>query len=411
MKEIIKNIYKYVDNRFYFKLLYLFVTLVYVTILKYVPVMLLLKNIVFAWGIILILLMIIEDYKRRKIYKFDIPLALFIILTLIFNVFVYENKQNITVWIVNLIIFTIIFTVDVFRNKKQMIKEVNIITYFYSIFMFIASGISLTMGIFNIKISISDVVFELSGVKGGVFENKNALSIAAALAIVMCIYLNSITQSYRIRFFLFANIILQGAIMMVGAHGRSADLVLIAVVYMFIFVYNNNKYIRIMLLLIPILGCIGIWQVNKDNIRIYTSGRNNLWESAAVVIGQSPLNGVGYTDMVEAVKKARPVSDLPGLATGRLHNIYFEIATVNGVISLLLFLSFLGIILMFIVGLLDKLQRKDKIQMTTLTSLTVGILAVNLFESTIVYMVSFISLIFWIYLGYLVSILDNKNID
>jgi len=94
-----------------------------------------------------------------------------------------------------------------------------------------------------------------------------------------------------------------------------------------------------------------------------------------------------------------------------LHNIYFEIATVNGVISLLLFLSFLGIILMFIVGLLDKLQRKEKIQMTTLTSLTVGILAVNLFESDLIYSASFISMIFWIYLGYLVSILDNKNID
>jgi len=49
--------------------------------------------------------------------------------------------------------------------------------------------------------------------------------------------------------------------------------------------------------------------------------------------------------------------------------------------------------------------------MTTLTSIIVGILAVNLFESTLVYMVSFMSLIFWIYLGYLVSVLDNKNVD
>ena len=119
MKEIIKNIYKYVDNKFYFKLLYLFVSLVYVTILKYVPVILLLKNIVFAWGIILILLMIIEDYKRRKIYKFDIPLGLFMILTLIFNIFAYRNIENIKSWIVNLILFTVIFTVDVFRNKKD----------------------------------------------------------------------------------------------------------------------------------------------------------------------------------------------------------------------------------------------------------------------------------------------------
>ena len=68
-------------------------------------------------------------------------------------------------------------------------------------------------------------------------------------------------------------------------------------------------------------------------------------------------------------------------------------------------------ILTFIVQHLDKLKRTEKLQMTTLTSLIVGILSVNLFESTLVYMASFMSLVFWIYLGYLISILDNKNID
>jgi O-antigen ligase len=48
--------------------------------------------------------------------------------------------------------------------------------------------------------------------------------------------------------------------------------------------------------------------------------------------------------------------------------------------------------------------------MTTLTSMLVGILAVNLFESNLVYITSFIPIIFWTYAGYLVSILDNRNI-
>lgn len=413
MKETIKNIYEYVDNKFYFKLLYLFVSLTYVTILRYIPGINLLKYIVFAWGIILILLFIIEDYKRRKIYKFDIPLGLFMIVTLLFNIFAYRNTDNFTVWMVNLILFVIIFTVDVFRNKKAMIKEMNIITYFYVIFMFIASGISLAMHFFEIKIGISsDVVFELSGVKGGIFDNKNALSIAAALAIVMCIYLNYITQNHKLKLFWLANIILQAIILMVGSHGRSADLIVIAVLYLFIFVYNKNKYLRIALILIPILGVGVFWQLDENNIRNFTSGRSSLWTSASIVIKDNPLTGVGYDDMTKAVRAARETDDLPGLDTGRLHNIYVETATTNGVISLLLFLSFLGVILMFIVEQLDKLQqRKEKIQMTTLTALVVGIIAVNLFESDLIYSANFISMIFWIYLGYLVSILDNKNID
>ncbi len=412
MKEIIKKIYNYVDNKFYFKLSYLFISLTYVTILNYIPGMNLLKNIVLAWGVILILFMIIKDYKRRKIYKFDIPLGLFMILTLIFNIFVYWSAENIKVWMINLILFAIIFTVDVFRNKKAMIKEMNIITYFYTIFMFIASGASLVMYFFNIKIPIRDMFFELNGVNGGIFENKNALSIAAALAIVMCIYLNHITQVHRLKLFWLANIALQAIIMMIGSHGRSADLVVIAVIYLFIFVYNKNKYLRIALILLPILVCGVFWQLDKDNIRVYTSGRSSLWTSASIVVKNNPLTGVGYDDMTDAVREARDTNDLPGLDTGRLHNIYIETATVNGVISLLLIIGFLVTVLMFIIEKLDKLQiRKEKIQMTTLTALIVGIIAVNLFESNLVYSASFISMIFWIYLGYLISILDNKNID
>lgn len=102
MREAIKNIYDFLDNKFYFKLLYLFVSLTFVTMLKDVPGRKILSNITLAWGILLILFMVIEGYKRRKIYKFDIPLALFMILTLIFNIFIYRSVDNIKVWIVNL---------------------------------------------------------------------------------------------------------------------------------------------------------------------------------------------------------------------------------------------------------------------------------------------------------------------
>jgi len=407
MKEIIKNIYDCIDNKFYFKLLYLFVSLTFVTMLKDVPGIKILNYIALTWGIILILLMIIEDYKRRKIYKFDIPLGVFMMLTLAFDIITYRSINNIKIWMVNLILFIIIFTVDVFRSKKMLIKEMNIITYFYAIFMFIASIISLIMRFSGKTIEMSGIVF--GGTKG-VFENENALSIASALAIVMCIYLNYVAESHRFKIFWIANVILQ-TITMIGSRGRSAYLIVIAVVFIFIFVYNKNKYLRIILLLIPILTSGIFFQMDKNNIRNFTSGRSSLWTSAAIVIQEHPLTGVGNNDLIEAVKGARETDDLPGLEFGGLHNIYVQTASVNGIISLLLFLVFVGMILMFIIQHLDKLKKKEKLKMTILTSLTVGILAVNLFESDLIYIVSFISMIFWIYLGYLVSILDNKNID
>ena len=415
MKEIIKNIYDYVDNKFYFKLLYLFVNLTYVTMLKDVPVINKLKYVAFAWGIILILLMIIEDYKRRKIYKFDIPLGIFMIITLIFNVIAYRSTYNIKIWVINLILFVVIFSVDVFRCKKTMIKEMDIITYFYVIFMFIASFISLIMRVSGKTIELNGIVF---GSTRGVFDNENSMGIAAALAIVMCIYLNYAAKSHRFKMFWLANIVLQ-TITMIGSHGRSAYLIVIAVIYIFIFVYNKNKYFRIIFLLIPILAGGIFFQLDKSNIRSFTSGRSSLWTCGAIVIKEHPLTGVGNNDFIEAVTVVSKNSelsgvefgDVPGIEFGGLHNIYVQIATVNGIVPLILFLTFLGMILTFIIQHLDKLKRKEKLQMTTLTSLVFGILVVNLFESTLIYIGSFISMIFWIYLGYLVSILDNKNIE
>jgi O-antigen ligase len=406
MKEIIKNIYKYVDNKFYFKLLYLFVSLTFVTILNDVPVIRSLKYIVFVWAIILILSIILDGYKRRKIYKFDIPLGIFMILTLIFNIFAYRDNENIKTWIVNLILFIVIFSVEVFRDKKTLVKEMNVITYCYAIFMFVASVISLIMRISGKTIIIEGI---LCVDTSGVFDNKNALGIAAAIAIVMCIYLNYIEKNNKLKMFWFGNIILQ-IITMIESEGRSAYLIVIAVLYTFVFIYNKNKYIRTAIVALPILVCTAVLESGKINLERLTTERNNIWDSAIVVIKSHLLAGVGNSELVEAVKNARIGWYVP-MREGGLHNIYVQIGTVNGIISLLLFLMFLGMILMFIVQQLDKLQRKEKLQMTTLTSIIVGILAVNLFESTLIYMISFISLIFWMYLGYLVSILDNRNVD
>ncbi len=409
MKEIIKNIYVYVDNKFYFKLLYLFVSFTFsgITMLQYVPGISILKNIVLAWSIVLILLMIIEDYKRRKIYKFDIPLGIFMILTLFFNIFAYRNNENIKIWVVNLILVLIMFSVDVFRDKKTLVKEMNIITYYYVIFMFVASIISLAMRFLGKSIIINEITY---GDTRGVFDNKNALGIAVAIAIVMCIYLNYIEKNHKLKMFWIGNIVLQ-TITMIGSQGRSSYLVVIAVAYTFIFIYNKNKYIRTTLLVLPILVSTVILKSGEINLRRFTTERSNIWDSAIVVIKNHLFTGVGNSQLVEAIKTEHAGWYVPGIQYGGTHNIYVQIGAVNGIFALLLFLLFLGMILMFIVHHLDKLQRKDKLQMTTLTSVIVGILAVNLFESNLMYMASFISLVFWIYLGYLISILDNKNID
>ncbi|MBE6062402.1 MAG: O-antigen ligase family protein [Clostridium butyricum] len=407
MKEQFKKIYNVLDNRFYFKLLYLFVSFTFVTALKCIPGINIFKNIAFAWGILLLVFMFFYDYKKRKLYNFDIALGLFVILTFIFNIFIYRNFANIKIWIVNLILFVVVFSIEVFKNKKQLIKEMNIITCFFAVFMFVVSFISLEMKIFDKNITVGEYFFY--GSKGGLFENENAISIAAALTIVMCIYLNYISKNFRVKILWLINIALQ-FLTMITFKGRSAYLVIIAVVYTFCFIYNKNKYIRSILIILPVLLGLGGYFYEGNQIRDFTSGRTSLWNSAEEVIKYHPISGVGNTDMVSSVINVKPNGDLPGLMTGGLHNIYIQIATVNGIIALILFLIFILLSLIFIVKKIDCLRKKEKMHITIIISMIVGILAVNIFESTLIYGTSFISIIFWIYLGYVISILGNKNL-
>ena len=408
MKDKLKQIYSVLDNKFYFRLFYLFVSLSMVTILKVIPGINILNKVALIWGILLILFMTFNDYKKRKIYAFDIPIGIFVIITLIFNLFLYRSGTNLKVWIVNLVLFVSVFTVDVFKNKKLMIKEMKAITHFYVIFMFISSTISLFMKLFDKSIIVKESIFQ--GSRAGIFENPNAISIAASIAIVMCMYLHHNTKHYRLKMFWALNIVIQVSTMLLF-NGRSSFLVVIAVIYCFIFVYSNNKYIRGLLLILPLVACVAAVNMEGSHIRDFTSGRTSLWESASIVINDNPIAGVGYGDMVEAVTNARETEDLPGLESGRLHNIYIEIATVNGIISLAMLLIFIILLFTFIVSHIDHMRKKEKFEMTILTSMILGILAVNLFESTLIYIVSFISMIFWIYSGYLVSIMGNRNIE
>lgn len=411
MREVLEKIYEVIDNRLYFRLLYLFVSISFVTILSCIPGIKILNTLALAWGILLILFMIFNDYKTRKIYKFDIPLAGFIIITLIFNLTVYRDIENIKKWIFNIILLMSIYTINVFRSKKINIRELDIITYFYTIIMFPLSLGSLYMIFLKKTIEIKGIAFGyIDGHTNGLFVNENALSIAAALAVVMSIYLNSKTKNKKVNLLLIINIVLQ-IIAMIEGRGRSSALVIIAVVYLYLLTYYKNKYFRTMLLIVPvILGCI-CFTFDENKLHSFTSGRNILWKSASLVIKEHPLTGVGNNDLIEAVRNAREVEYLPGIEGGGLHNIYVQIATTNGLIALGFIVIFLISIITFMIKKLDKLKRKEKFQMTTMTSMIVGIAAVNVFESNLVYIVSFISIVFWIYLGYLISILDNKNIS
>lgn len=410
MESIIEKVFTQIEkSKFYYKIFYFFVSLTFVTVLEIIPHINILSKISLAWGLIICVYTVFSGYKKRKIYQFDISLMCFMAVTLVFTVLFYRTGSNIKTWIINCIIFLSIYTIDIFKSKKEIVSEVSIIANFFTGFMAVISAVSLIMKISGATIKAGEYVFE--GAKGGLFENKNAMCIAAAIALALCVYLNYSIKEYKMKMYYLGNIVLQ-LIVILTFRGRSSFLIVAGMIFTTIFVYCSNKYIRGAMIILPVI-VMGILYLKLDYnyIRLFTSGRINLWNSASMVIKTHPLVGVGGSGMLDSIYKARVTFDLPGIKYGGLHNIYFQIAAVNGLISLAIFLSAIIMMMIFIVNKIDELKRKEKARMTVLFSMLVGILAVNMFESSLIYIISYISITFWIFSGYLISMLDNKNFN
>lgn len=412
MKNFIKSLYNFISNKFYFKLLYLFISISVTTMLLLTPGVRFSNQILILWGILLIAINGIQLLiKRRRPYSFEILLYSFLALTLILTIFKYPTLENIKAWVINTMIFTVIFSIEDAKPKHTLKKELKLLSFAFVSFTFILSSISTIMILFGDKVWISET-YKGEWISYGfttLFANENSLGIAAILSFVIGLYLLFNSTLLFGKVFNITNCAVQ-LLTMYLSNCRSAYLVLLALLFVYIFVYIKDIRVRFAMFFVPLttLSIILIFFSNKlDSI---LSGREEYWRSALSIIKTSPLTGVGNSNLVPMIKEFNPTFPA-ALEAGGLHNIYLQIATVNGLLSLIFILGFIILVFFFLVKKIDNLYNYEKIKYTTLLGLFVGIALINLLESTLVYGISFIGLIFWIYSGYLVSIFHkNRNI-
>lgn len=401
-----------ITNKFYLKMLYIFVGISFATVISNFPYFNLLNKAALAYGILLIFINIVEIlfFKKRKFHFFEIFLYSFLIFTLYLNLTQYKLTENLKVWLVNLMILTVLFSIDSYKNKKQLNKELNIISYFIAAFTFILSSISLALIFLNKNISPILKFIEQSNLESyiGLFKNENSFGIAAGISLIVSLYLFFENKNLLAKGFLSLNIILQ-AVSIFISKGRSSYLLLLAIVFVFLFLNFKNIYFRTAIIGLPIAASvIGFFTLPSDLLHKILTGREYLWQSAFRLIAKYPLTGVGNVNKVGRLQDVR-VAYLQGLEAGGLHNIFFEILCVNGIIATILFVLLLIFILIFLFKKISKLKYDDKIKKGLLLSLIVGIIFVNLLESSLIYIISFISIIFWIYTGYLISLLITRD--
>lgn len=399
-------------NKFYLKLLYIFIGLSFATVISDFSYFSLLNKGVLALALLFLVITFFErlSFRIRKVYSFEYFLYLFLALTLYLNFTKYKINDNLKIWLVNLIIMTVLFSIDTYKSKIELIKELKIISYFYSSMTFILSFASLVIIFLNKNINhviLDKMPSLLDSSYTGLFKNENSFGIAAGLSFMITLYLIFDSNKFSLKSLLSINLFVQFISIFIS-NGRSAIFPILTLILIFLFYKFKNIYIRVSIIGIPALASIvAFFTLPTDILHKILTGREFLWQSAFKLFEKYPLTGVGNVNKVGRLQDVR-VTYLQGLESGGLHNIFFEILTVNGLIAVILFILFLVFLFIFLFKKVSKISNHNKVTYIILISLLLSIVFINFLESSLVYIISFISIIFWVYAGYLVAILDKR---
>lgn len=403
-----------ITNKLYIKLAYIFISLSFATAISDFSWFNSLNKLILFVGLAYIGVNFLEVifFRRRKFFYFEIFLYLFLVFTLLLNITQYKLNDNLKIWLVNLMITTVIFSIDTYKSKDKLLKELDIISYFYTFITSIISLISIIM-IFTNKVITMDLatnnnthIFETYK---GLFKNENSFGIAAVISLMISLYLIYKAKNKYLKYFLGFNLIIQLISVFISG-ARSAYFPFLALIFIFLVYKFKNIYFRLSLIIIPsIVSIIGFFTLPANILHKILTSREYLWMSAIKMLKVYPLVGVGNVNKFGRLNDYR-VAYLQGLEAGGLHNIFFEVACVNGIPAMILFSLFIIFMIVFLIKKLDSFSYEDKVKFSFMFALILGIILINLLESSLLYIISFISIIFWVYSGYLIAIFDkNKN--
>lgn len=395
MNIFLSKIYNILSNNIGLKLLYLTSSFTFITSLSNIPYISILTKISIIFAIALIPIGIISsilDFKNNKIIYILIYSFLFLNLYLV--LFKYPVIDNIKAFIINIILLLVFFSVNTNKSNDGLKKDIYIFSSFYTILTLIFSLISLVLIYLNINPDLA-----------GLFNNENALGIAAGISLILSLYILLCSKKTLFKIINLINIIIQ-FITMIVAGGRSSYLLLIIPIFILVFINIKSKLIKCSMIFIPLISFFALLFSSPKISRIIFTGRENIWKASLNLIKQYPLRGVGNDRLVFNLHSFTSY-ELNGIEAGGCHNIYIQIAAVNGLILLLLFIILLCAIILPIYKYVK--AHKTNYKILLLFCLIIGILLINILESSLVYSVSFISITFWSISSYLLAYI-RRNI-
>lgn len=409
------------NQKLYYKVVFLIITLIYTTFLSYIPRFSTISNLLLLmWGVIIVYLEF-KVYKTLYFKKYKYPLILFFLLGFV-TIIIYGNKgSNLKLWASIWIQFFILFSEVKVDNKYQVAKEMSLICKSFIIPSLIFSAMTAIMYVLKVNMTIYGYKHGMTGYGAylGVYAGTNTQGLVAAASIMLTLLLFGLRLlNKRMVPLYWFNIVVQLIVLYISK-GRSAMVGLLVYLVIYSVVMIKSRKLRLVyivyLLVFGLLGGFILSQgdsslVNKNKELGFFSGRVLLWSQGVKVVKENPIYGVGVSNLVKEVKKVA-TNDLPGIEGGGMHNIYLQTAISNGVISLVLLVVFFLYISYLIYKWLVryKVNNVEKKIVAAIFSITIAIYIINFVEANMLYVANFIATIYWILLGYAMSFVRKEN--
>lgn len=392
------------ENIIYYKAFYIIYSIVSVTLLREIP---------FFTGILSAFMVFISFvyfcifcYKGyyNKINKTRYLLVLFLIIQC-GTFFTSKNYVSDLIRLVFNGIYFLIISNNIPNNKRNFNNIFKIIS---PIILIVILSSSL-LYIFNISFEIngniygklpSNLYFSKDFV--GVTVNSNTLGILCSFLSMILIHL-LLTEKNKGIIYYIGIIISVTSLFITQSRGAILLLGIYIICLGVLSVKNKKKMLLIVAFLLIFTIPLIISYLNKNALEEVSTGRSLLWKYAFDLIQENKLLGVGTTEFITAMKNSAGVY-LPGIEAGGVHNIYIQIALTNGLIAFVIFIIFLiTMCITFLRGIYNYKNIKGYKFNISLFSMIISILCLNLVESSLLYICSFIALIFWISVGELYS--------
>ncbi|WP_055667627.1 O-antigen ligase family protein [Desnuesiella massiliensis] len=403
-----RKVLNFINNRFLYKVIYILVSISFVTILGEVKLInSITSKIMILWSIYIILRDIIL-YKFKNYTRYHMFLILFLIVFLLSIVFNTGKVENIKIFLVAIIEFFALFSLEERASIKESINNIINLSKIMVFLSFIGGIISVMMLFFNTKITIGSNSYGISGkLFSGIYNNENTLGIMAFISIILSIVVLA-NGFNRDKYIYFLNICLQ-IFILYKARANSAVLAMLIFIVVLIILNIKNSFIKATAILMLFTSSVFTWYklYNTGKLSLYLNGRYAIWKTAIKVIKENMYFGVGNANVADSVIKASK-APLMGVEGGGMHNIFIQISVANGLISSIIFILFLLFIILFIHKYIMNNYGSSNINVIILSfSLLISLIAINMFEANLIYIVSFISFTFWSMLSFILQITES----